>query len=230
MKLSLCITTYNRIALLIDSFRYVLHDPRIDEIVIVDDASDEKLYNRLKDTLQGIPKIKLKRQVRNVGMSLNKKASVEHAKNDWCIIFDSDNIITPDYIDAFAKIKKPLPDVIYQPDGGLPVFNFSPYAENTFNRTNIHRYINEPMFGCMLNACNYIVNRKKYLATYQYNAAMKGTDTMWFNYLWLKAGNNFYVVKDMAYRHLVHQNSGFMDHADYNMQKHKELIQLIKQL
>jgi hypothetical protein len=81
-----------------------------------------------------------------------------------------------------------------------------------------------------MNTCNYLVNREEYLKIYQHNPEMKGTDTIWFNYLWLKAGNSFYVVPGMEYYHRVWEGSGFLADCDYNMKRAKEVKELIKQL
>src|SRR5688572_28640863 len=103
MKLSLCITTYNRYEMTIESFSKVLDDPRIDDIVIIDDASEDgsglMLFNYFKDN----DKVRVILQATNKGMCKNKFDAIAFARNEWAIIFDSDNIIGPDYLDAFYK-------------------------------------------------------------------------------------------------------------------------------
>ena len=47
--LSLCITNHNRDKMLIESFQQVLNDDRVSEIVIVDDYSEDRYYNRVKE-------------------------------------------------------------------------------------------------------------------------------------------------------------------------------------
>lgn len=87
-----------------------------------------------------------------------------------------------------------------------------------------------PIGECLFNTCNYLVNRAEYLRVYQHNADMKATDTIHFNYLWLSAGNHFYVVPGMEYYHRVHDGSGFLQDCSYNMAKAKEIKELIKSL
>ena len=244
MKLSLCITTYNRYHMTIESFMKIIDDPRINDIVIYDDASD-KIYQKLFSNIEQVnPKIRFFKQSRNVGMYANKKAAIEKAKNEWCIIFDSDNIIDTDYLDAFFKYvgdiidEKKLLDVektIFCPDFAQPKFDYRKYAsgiENNpvYSKYSIGPYIIQDDFNCLMNTCNYIVNRDFYLKTYQHNPDHKGSDTIWHNYNHLKADGKFAVVPGMQYFHRVHKDSGFLKDAEYNITKANEVRKLIQQL
>jgi glycosyltransferase involved in cell wall biosynthesis len=226
--ISLCITTYNRYEMLMESFAQVLNDDRISEIVIVDDCSEITTYDMVIAGIFGMPKVRLIRNGFNLGMSLNKKKAVELAKNEWCIILDSDNVIWPDYLDALDKIGLLNRGTIYCPSFARPQFDFRKYAG--WHILHAGNMMQEPMGECLFNCCNYVVNRDEYLRAYEHNPAMKGTDTIWFNYLWLKAGNSFYVVPGMEYMHRVHDGSGFLQEVHYNMKKAKEIKELIKQL
>ena len=245
--ISLCITNYNRYEMLLESFAQVLNDDRISEIVIVDDCSTDEIYGKVLAAVFDMPKVKLYRNQQNLGMSLNKKRAVELAKSEWCIILDSDNAIGLDYLDALFKTghfyAAPLrnrgittpehyfyDNWIYCPSFAKPQFDYRkfegwhtrlPYAKNL---------LKDPAGECLFNTCNYVVNRAEYLKVYQHNPEMKGTDTIWFNYLWLKAGNSFYVVPGMEYFHRVHDGSGFLADCSYNMAKAKEVKELIKSL
>ena len=227
---SLCITTYNRYDLTLESFRQVLGDPRISEIVIVDDHSNIDIYDELWEHIQslGSDKIEIHRNSDNVGMSRNKARAVELASNPWCIILDSDNVIDPSYLDALPQYL--APSVIYCPDFAKPQFDYRKYAGMTINVDNAAKVMSKPMGECIFNTCNYLVNREEYLSVYEYNPDMRGTDTIWFNYLWLKAGNSFSVVPGMQYMHRVHAGSGFLEDVDYNMKKSKEVKELITTL
>lgn len=225
---SLCITTYNRFDMLMESFAQVVNDNRISEILIVDDCSPAGMQNKIDFHVREIPKIKFYKNNVNLGMSRNKVRSVELASNPWCIIFDSDNVIDPSYLDALPEYL--APSVIYCPNFAKPQFDYRKYAGQTINADNAGKVMSKPMGECALNTCNYLVNREEYLRVYEYNPDMKGTDTIWFNYLWLKAGNSLHVVKGMEYMHRVHAGSGFMHEVDYNMKKSKEVKELIQTL
>lgn len=227
--ISLCITTYNRYELLMESFAQVLDDDRISEIVIVDDCSTDEIYGKVLAAVFDMPKVRLYRNQQNLGMSLNKKRAVELAKNEWVILFDSDNIIAPDYLNNI-DLSDLRNYIIYCPSFARPQFDYRSFSNYEIDQDNVCTFIKKPLAEPVLNTCNYLVNRGRYLSVYEPNPEMKGTDTIWFNYLWLKAGNSFYVVPGMEYYHRVHEGSGFLADCDYNMRKAKEIKELIKAL
>lgn len=214
--------------MLLEAFEKVLDDSRISEIVISDDASDPLVVDWMENMLN-IDKVKIIYQPVNLGMSRNKAESVRLASNEWCILFDSDNVISTKYLDALFKFTWDE-DVIYCPDFARPNFDFRKYSSLKFSKKEAKRYIKEGRFEVLLNTCNYFVHRDTYLSVYQHNPDMKGTDTIWFNYNWLKSGREFYVVPGMQYDHRVHEGSGFMADMEYNMKKAKELKRMIERL
>jgi glycosyltransferase involved in cell wall biosynthesis len=228
MNLSLAITTYNRFELTIESFAQVINDPRIDDIVILDDKSRDGSYEKLRDMFRDNPKVRVMRQAQNRGMGQNKADAISYCKNEWVIILDSDNIITPAYLNAIPETLDR--DTIYQPSFAKPQFDFRNYTAKNYSIHEIRALIKHPMFNTMLNACNYLVNRDKYGMIYQPNESQKGADSIWFAYLWLKDGNFFTVVPGMEYEHRVHPGSGFLQDAAYNMKKAEEVRKLIMQL
>lgn len=246
MKLSLCITTYNRYELTIESFAQVLNDPRIDDIVIMDDCSimeiRSKFYNWMLLNTEFGGKVRFIEQAANRGMSLNKRDAIALAKNEWVIILDSDNIIGPDYLDAFFKYfpyntdeHSPSEHFIFCPDFAKPNFDYRALAQGApthglYNAKDAARCIWDSRFNCLLNTCNYVVNKEFYLNVYKHNKEHIASDTVWHNYNHLKAGGELAVVPGMQYFHRVHEGSGFMQNAAYNMSKAEEVRQLIKQL
>lgn len=242
MKLSLCITTYNRFDLLKESYAQVIDDPRISEIIIVDDCSTEPRIKEKVNSLAG-GKVKVFHQAQNRGMSRNKADAISYASNEWCIIFDSDNIIGPDYLDAFFEYTHfDLPSFgpgpwdsknIFCPDFAKPEFNYGKYSTPNFQSFDSKRaafHIGDDMFNCLLNTCNYIVNRDYYLKTYQHNPAHIASDTIWHAYNHLKSGGLFYIVPGMQYYHRVHKGSGFLQGVDHNMRMQNEVRKMIMNL
>lgn len=233
MKISLAITTFCRYEMTVESFAQVIDDPRIDDIVVLDDASTDGSYEKLVEHYKDIPKVRVLRQEKNRGMSRNKADAISYSSNPWCIIFDSDNIIGPDYLDAFYEQKQRDSQehdwCIYLPDSAKPNFNFRKYSGRTY--TTIYKPpMADPMGNCMMNCCNYIVNKHKYLEVYKHNPEHICSDTIWFNYLWLKAGYGFYVVPGMEYFHRVHDGSGFMQDVNYNMAQSEKVRKMIMAL
>lgn len=211
----------------LESFERVKNDPRIQEIVIVDDCSDQAIFDRLHGAVNGMPKVALYRNKRNKGMSWNKRTAVELASTDWLILFDSDNVLETRYIDAVAKADL-CPDTIYMPSFAEPEFDFRRYAGKTYDLEAVQKIIKEPMFNVCMNTCNYVVHRDNYREAFTANPEMKGTDTIWMNYNWLIRGGKFKIVEGMAYFHRVHSGSGFVEDMDYNMKQAEAMRRKIK--
>lgn len=237
MKLTLAITVWNRYEMLLESFANVIDDPRIDEILIMDDASAPEYWNKIKELPKFNPKIKVVRQLVNYGMSRNKRDAVFHSKNDWIILFDSDNIIGKDYLDALEVEEKRdgrlISTFIYCPSFAKPNFDYRKFEPVSIWWRTIREILsqNDPMFNCFLNTCNYVVNREQYLRVWRSNSQMKGSDTIWHNYNHLITdGGLFRVVPGMHYEHRVHRESGFLQDVDYNMKKGEEIKKLIMEL
>ncbi len=223
-KITLALTHYNRTELLLDAYP---KDLPVDQILIQDDNSTRIEQAKLAaNFLQANTKIYFNTE--NIGMSRNKAEAISNADNPWVIIFDSDNKITAEYLDAIPR--KLDSRTIYCPDFAEPEFDYRKYEGITIDRKNIHRFIKDGAFECLMNTCNYLVNRDEYLKVYRYNETQKATDSIWFFYLWLAAGNRFEVVKNMRYFHRVHKGSGFLQDAAYNMAQAKIVKTLIENL
>jgi glycosyltransferase involved in cell wall biosynthesis len=221
--ISLCITTYNRYEMLMESFAQVLNDDRISEIVIVDDCSDIAIYDKILAATFDMAKVRLIRNTENLGMSLNKKKAIEAAKNEWCIIFDSDNIMSPDYLDALDKIGTLDPHTIYCPSFAQPNFDYRAFEGWHILRPEAIKLLGDRMGECLFNTANYVLHREKYLQVYRHNPNIDAADTIHFNHLWLKADYSFYVVPNMHYTHRVHDGSGFLKNVNKNMYDAKEI-------
>lgn len=232
MTLTLAITTYNRYEMLLESFAQVIDDDRIDEILISDDCSSLEYWNKIKELPKFNPKIKVVRQLTNQGMSRNKRDAVFNSKNEWVLLGDSDNVFGKDYVDALEiELSEAISRMIYCPSFAKPNFDYTGlpmiYGIKSLGRKPD---MNNPLVNCFFNTCNYVVKKSEYLKVWQENKEMKGSDTIWFNYLWLKAGNYFSIIPDMHYFHRVHKDSGFMQDCDYNMKKAEEIKKLIMAL
>lgn len=232
-KISLCITTFNRVELTIQSFIGVLKDDRVSEIVIYDDGSSLDVQLELRKEIEDIGNKKINFYVsdNNEGMSLAKKTAIGLAENKWCYILDSDNRITSASIDAlYHKTLEWENDVIYCPSYAYPNFNYTMYEAHLIDSEDVKIYMQDSKFLKLLNTCNYLVNKDYYLSVYAYDPEIKGADTIWHNYNHLKSGGALYVVKDLHYNHRVHEGSGWQQHANENRMKAKEIQKLIMEL
>lgn len=231
MNLSLAITTFNRYVLTIESFAQVIDDYRIDDIVILDDASTDGSYERLAEHYKDIPKVRVIRQAQNQGMAENKKCAIALSNNSHVLILDSDNVIDKSYLDAIFKNGQLLTDkVINCPEFAYPNFDFRKYSGQFVDYKNAKKFMSHDMFRCFLNCCNYVVTQKTYLEVYEKDDTVKEADTIAFNYRWLKAGYSFYIVPGCKYFHRTHPESGFLRNIEYNMKKAKEIENKIMML
>lgn len=230
--ISLCLTTYNRTDLLYESFLQLVNDDRISEIVIVDDASPEEVYQTIAWQTKAIPKVKLYRNETNLDCYRNKKRAVELASNEWVIIGDSDNVFTPEYVerlylDGFIWNSK----VIMQPSFAKPHFDFTKYNLQIVGNANVSHFMVDPTFQTMLNAMNYFVNRDEYLRVWDGSVDPVTSDSIFHNYNWLKAGNSIYVVPGLHYEHRVHDQSHYQNNVRRTPRGfHESIVQKLKDL
>ena len=103
-KLSFCITTFNRYELTMECVLPLCEDRWVDQIIIVDDCSDIEIYEKLKEAVKDLSKVKLYRNEKNLGVYYNKKRSVELATNDFVVVADSDNIYGKDFITKKVRL------------------------------------------------------------------------------------------------------------------------------
>lgn len=228
MTISLAITTYNRPDLTLQSFAKVIDDPRISEVVIVDDCSSS-IVLLLEATTHS--KIIVHRNAANIGMSRNKARAISLCSNEWVIILDSDNVIGTDYLDALEAMEPYFDkDVIFAPSKALPNFDFSQWEGMTFDHSNVPQMMGNDKFKVLLNTCNYIVHRDAYARVYKYDESVRGNDTISFAYEWFKAGNMMHIVPGMTYQHRVHKGSEWLKHSAYNLKQVKEIEKKLMEL
>lgn len=209
MIYSLCITTWNRDDMVIKAFEQVLNDDRIGEVVIVDDHSDWGYYQSLMFKLDRLnsKKIKLYRNESNLDCYRNKREAVGKASYEQVILLDSDNVIGVDYLDALPRVEK---TVILQPSFAVPHFDFTKWENLLITKHNIQTvWSDEPMFQTMFNAMNFVVNRDEYLKVWDGSVDPVTSDSLYFNYCWLKADNKIHIIPNMSYIHNVHNESHY---------------------
>lgn len=227
--ITLSITTFNRPEMTIESFRKVLNDDRISEILIVDDHSEWHNYIKLQELCEGEPKIRLIRNKQNIGCYHNKRKAVKEASNDWVILFDSDNKLTSKYLDPI-DVDDLDPNVIYAPEFAKPHFDYRAFAEHVITRHNVKDFMLMARFDCMINTCNYLVHKQTYLQAWHDHREPWTADTLFMNYNWLEAGNSIHVVKGMQYEHLVHDGSHYKEHVNKTGNMASEYMNKLRKL
>lgn len=214
--ITVCLTSYNRTELLYESFKQIIDHPFVTEIVIVDDASKDAqvrdyIFNLTKVSHKIIPYF----NARNLDCYFNKREAVSKSRNEWVILFDSDNILTKQYIDRLENlwIAGLNAKTVYQPSFAKPHFDFRKFEGLLIDRSNIGRYFPQPQFSTMLNAMNYFVNRDEYLRVWDGSIDPVTSDSIYQNLNWFKAGNNMYVVPGLEYDHAVHSGSHYQNNV-----------------
>lgn len=228
--ISVCITSWQRFEMTLESFIQVVDNDKISEIIIVDDASDIDIYKKLETAVSFNPKIKLFRNLFNRNCYENKKTAISYSNNKRCLIWDSDNILTNDFIEKLYSIPVWEDDTIYQPAWAQPLFNFREYEGVTFTKENIAEYIDKPMVSTMMNAMNHMVNRDMYLQVHQEGINPHTADSILQNYNHLKSGGKIYVVPEMFYEHRVHPASHYKNNVHLTGTLYQEIENKIRQL
>lgn len=242
-KVTLCITTYNRWELLLNSFSKVVNDDRIAEVIISDDHS----YGLCADAVGNLPymdytfgekarnKFRTYSNQSNLGCYHNKAVALGYAKTEYAILLDSDNVIDTSYLDALFRVPEEYWDgkTILAPEFARPAFKYHQFAAAYFDKDSIKQHIPtmaRTQFDCLINCANYVVPVKEYLRVFDPDFNPWTCDTVYQLYNWLKAGNGMYVVPGMQYDHLIHDGSHYKEHNEKVPGLFKEITNKIMQL
>lgn len=212
MTVTLALTHYNRFKLLVESFSQVLGDPRISEIVIVDDCSTDGSFQKIEEQFRNVPKVRVYQNSLNLDCYLNKREAVRKASNDWVILFDSDNIMTKAYLDALFRWpswSSWQSNTFYCPDFAQPHFDYRAFSGQFVDRFNIRTYIEKPMFECALNTANYLVPKKGYLEVFDDSVNPHTSDTIFQAFNWIRKNGILAFVPGLQYSHRIHDGSHY---------------------
>lgn len=215
-EISICITTWNRDDLTVRSFEKVLNDDRINEVIIVDDNSDFGFFKSLSLKLDRLNnrKIRLFRNEDNLDCYGNKLQAVKYCTNDWCILFDSDNILDVDYIDKLYSYGEDNwdPFTIYAPEKGKPELDYSSFGGLYIDSSNVGPLTKKKYFDMLINTCNYFVNYSSYLRVRALSPIINphAADTAFFNKEWIRQGGKIHVMPGLEYTHTIHDESHYM--------------------
>lgn len=229
-QISLALTHYNRFDMLVESIRQVWRDPRISEIVIVDDASTDGSYLKLVEFYQDEPKVKVWLNHENVDCYRNKRGAVEACTNEWLILFDCDNVLNTEYLDRLFAYPEWNPKVIYCPDYARPHFNYTAFSGLTVTHENIAQLMQREHFATALNTANYFVHRQSYIEVWDGSVNPHTADSIFHAYNWLKAGNSMKIVDGLRYFHRVHEGSHYKNNVHKTGNFAKEVEQKLRQL
>jgi hypothetical protein len=147
-------------------------------------------------------------------------------KTEWCILFDSDNVLTKDYIDKLYTLDWDK-NTSYQPSFARPNFDYR-HLVGVYDNNNISEKIDLPLFDCMLNTQNFFINKSEYVRVWRDEQDINGADSIFFNALWISAGNKIQVVDGLEYDHLVHRGSFYESVAEESLPKSNLIKEKLK--
>jgi hypothetical protein len=227
MNYSLAFTTYNSSEYIIEQLKlnyFDMSDNKVTEIVIQDDFSDD--YSVLKPYCSD--KVKIFQNEKNLSPLLSRVNLIKNCSNDRVLLMDSDNFLDKD---SFSKINNIVPneDIIYCPDYAKPNFQFKEFSDIEIDFNFAKEKIKNLNVQIFLNTANYFIPKSKYLEVAKnidQKFAYFTVDVIYFNYLWLKAGNKLKCVKNYEYDHTMRGDSYYSTNGIYAKDKLEEVIEL----
>ena len=209
--ISVAIPHYNGSRMAHVSLFNILNDPRISEIVFLDDGSKPEEFNKLKTKLKPFSqKVKLFRRDVNWGPFANKIQAVELCTSDWVILLDYDNTLLPEYLETIFNLPEWKKSTIYCPGYAYPFFDFrESLGEKDIDLNTTSAMINSGVFNRpFFNDGNYFLHRDSYIQYLKpfWNYSVIA-DVIFANYLWLSSQKTLKVLRNARYIHRVHDKS-----------------------
>lgn len=216
--------------MVIEAFEQVHGDPRVDEIVVVDDCSDMPTKHFLKNMAEKYGKVKVFYKAENEGCYQNKYAAVTLARNSHVALWDSDNIFGVDYLDKIYEFEWEK-NLILTPSFLAPHFDFRRYAGITLTKENVSQHIDKPNLETVLNAANYFVPKMFYLSCYNSTIEPMTSDSLFMSYQFLKNGGKIHIVEGLTYQHRVHKESHYQNNNHRTAPGfHESILQSLKNM
>jgi len=215
--ISVGIPNYNRGSLIHRPLRNLLGDPRVGEIVIVDDGSGADEWAALQRNVRLLDKdgkVRLHRRAENRGAMFTKMECVRRGSLEWMVILDSDNTLFRSYLDALYREPIWRPDTIYCASAAFPYFRFDALVGPEIDFDLAARLCREGTLRrvYIINDGNYFVHRDRYLGRLGQLDALTHdvADVMVANYLWLSLGGRLKVLPGATYFHRIDASSFWM--------------------
>ncbi len=208
--ISLVLTTFNRFDMVLEAISKVINDPRVGEIVICDDRSTDDSYDRLVNHFDQNLKVHVFDNLRNLDCYRNKHKAMEWASSEWCILFDSDNILPVKYLDTLFALPQWDPDIVYCPEFAEPNFDYTAFSGHLVDRGTVAAFMKQKHFATCLNTCNYFVHRDNYLNVWDRSVDPHTSDSIYQMLNWFRAGKKAMIVPGLRYFHRVHDGSHYI--------------------
>lgn len=214
LRFSVAIPHYNRGASIARPLRNLLNHPAVQEVIIVDDGSQEEQWRLARQEVEKIPhngKIRMHRRDKNLGALRTKLECVERSSTPWVLVLDSDNTVFQNYLNALASLEAPRNDTIYCASWAFPFFPFHELGAEaiTFEKAGELSRSGLLKRVYIINDGNYLVPRDEYVRNVSEiaDARNHAADVMLVNYRWLSAGNRIQILPSTSYFHRVEESS-----------------------
>lgn len=79
------------------------------ELIIVDDFSDDQTLSVVESFAEKDSRIRIRKNMRNVGAALSRNRGVEEAEYDWIAFIDSDDLWEPDKLEKQISVMENFP-------------------------------------------------------------------------------------------------------------------------
>ena len=218
INFSLAITTYNRADRLIPFIEKYQTYKYLDEIFILDDYSDD--YQVLSK-INWSDKVKIEQNLVNLGAYKNKLRLLSKTKNDWVILFDSDNFFEQSFLDVLQNenIKNGFcENTIYCPSKAIP-FDYSNLADIIIDKTNWNQL--HAKETCFANTGNMCLSRKaiNFLLSNFITDEIKQpfVECKYMNYLFIKNDFKLKPLKGLEYQHAISHDSFYLSHQSQHV-------------
>jgi len=217
-KISLALTTYNRSDRLIPSMKEYDTYTDLDEIIVIDDCSND--YDLLiKETWS--PKTVIYKNEQNIQAYQNKLKVLEKVKNDWCILFDSDNFFEKSYLDAIKEEDNLYgldENIIYCPSAAKPNHNYKHIVGNMIDKTFWNK--NHLQEGCLFNTGNLLISKKGInclLDNFKIDPIKNAfVECKYMNYILIKNNFKLKVLQNMEYHHPTSHDSHYITYKQHH--------------
>lgn len=219
MKFSIITASYNYEEYIKETIESVLSQTYSDwEMIVVDDGSKDNSVEVIKSYCEKDSRIKLYQHENGVNKGLVEtvKLGVEKAENDWIVFLESDDTITPDYLETKLEVIKNHPEIKF-------IFNdvnmfgdedrinrYGRHFEKVYsilsNKTypaNLLKYFQDKNIVATFSV---VMLRKDILEDVDYDVAFKPL-LDWYLWVQLAMNNDFYYVDKKLTNWRMHKDS-----------------------
>ncbi|WP_157816142.1 glycosyltransferase family 2 protein [Spirosoma pollinicola] len=114
MKVSVCIPTYNQANYIEQAIRSAVQQTvQPWEIIVFDDCSTDATPQVLERLVAEIPFLSVVYQKKNLGITANADASLRACTGDFIVKLDSDDYLSPEYVEKVGQLFAEYPDAGY---------------------------------------------------------------------------------------------------------------------